>query len=70
LGNLALLLGIDNSTFKDKGFSVKKEILSTVPLELTNMVGKREDWNEKEIQERQEFMAGIAASRWPRESLK
>jgi len=70
LGNLALLLSIDNSTFKDKGFSVKKPILADVKLGLTNMIGTCKDWNDEEIKKRQEFMAEEAAKVWPRESNK
>ena len=70
LGNLALLLSIDNSTFKDKAFSAKKPILADVKLGLTNMIGKCEDWNDEEIKKRQEFMAMVAARVWPRESNK
>lgn len=71
LGNLALLLNVDNSTFKDKGFSVKKPIFAGVKLiELTNMIGNCEDWNVEEITKRQEFMAERAVRAWPRESVK
>jgi hypothetical protein len=71
LGNLALLLNVDNSTFKDNAFSVKKPILAGVKfIELTNMIGKSEDWNVDEITKRQEFMAERAVKVWPRESAK
>jgi len=68
LGNLALLLSLDNSTFKDKAFSVKKPILANVLLGLTNMIGQCVDWTETEIKKRQEFMAERAIAVWPRES--
>jgi hypothetical protein len=70
LGNLALLKDIDNSTFKDKAFSVKKPILASVPLKLTNMIGLCADWDGKEIQKRQDYLAGLAVSVWPREGIK
>jgi hypothetical protein len=70
LGNLALLKDIDNSTFKDKGFSVKKPILAGVPLKLTSMIGLCADWDEKEIQKRQQYLASLAINVWPREGNK
>lgn len=66
LGNLALLQKGPNGRIGNKSFAVKKPILAASNLELTKEIGAEADWNPANIQARQEALAQLATSVWPR----
>jgi hypothetical protein len=66
LGNLALLQKGPNGRIGNKPFSEKKVILSKSAFELTSEIGNQADWTKETIKARQERMATLGLSVWPR----
>ena len=65
LGNMVLMQASKNNEIGNKPFSIKRPHLQSSPYLLTQMVGKRLDWDVKDIEERQIKLAEIAVETWP-----
>ena len=65
LGNMVLMQASKNSEIGNKAFSDKRSVLQSAPYLLTQMVGKKLDWDVKDIEERQIKLAEIAVQTWP-----
>ena len=65
LGNLTLLLGSWNVRSSNKPFDQKKPIYKESEIRLTREISEKDQWGEKEIEERQMRLFEIAKERWP-----
>ena len=66
LGNHCLLKKTHNNKIGNKPWSTKKPILTASTLRLTKLAGRKKDWTQKEIAERQRKLASYAVKTWPR----
>jgi uncharacterized protein with ParB-like and HNH nuclease domain len=66
MGNLALLQKGPNGRIGNKPFADKKQVLLASSFILTKEAGEQQDWNKEAINGRQEKLAKLAASVWPR----
>jgi hypothetical protein len=66
LGNQVLLRESDNTNLGNRPFAVKKPVLASSRLVLTNMVGEETDWTPEAIERRQADLAKLAIKTWPR----
>lgn len=65
IGNLALLQAKANSNLGNSRFDVKKPVLGDSAFQLTKEIGDCDEWGAKQIAERQERLASMAAETWP-----
>ncbi len=66
LGNLTLLQKGPNGKIGSKPFAEKKPILEASQLILTQEAGAEADWTPIVVTQRQEKLADLAATVWPR----
>jgi hypothetical protein len=66
LGNLSLLQKGPNGRVGNKPFVVKKPILAKSAFALTAEIGAETDWTKETIKTRQEQLAALAVTVWPR----
>jgi hypothetical protein len=66
LGNLSLLQKSPNGRIGNKSFAVKKPILAASKFALTAQIGAEAGWTKETIKKRQEELATLAATVWPR----
>jgi Protein of unknown function DUF262/Protein of unknown function (DUF1524) len=66
LGNHCLLKKTHNNKIGNKPWSAKKPILTASSLRLTKIAGRKTNWTQKEIAERQRRLAAYAIKTWPR----
>jgi hypothetical protein len=66
LGNLALLQKGPNGRIGNKAFADKKTALSNSAFQLTKEIGVEPGWTKETISARQERLAALAVSVWPR----
>jgi len=64
LGNLALLSKQKNTDIGNESFDKKRKILAKSDFNLTKMVGLKESWGPKEIDDRQAQLAELAIKVW------
>jgi Protein of unknown function (DUF1524) len=67
LGNLALLEAKENVDIDNLPFKKKKAAYLKSKFKLTEMIGKRQDWDIEAINERQSKLAHYALIAWPLE---
>lgn len=65
LGNMVLLQASKNNAIGNKPPAVKLPVLKASPYLLTKMVGEKNTWGVKEIDERQKALAKLAVKTWP-----
>lgn len=66
LGNMALLQKGPNGRIGNKPWSDKKPVLGNAQLTLTNEAGQESNWTKEVIDRRQEGLASLAVTTWPR----
>lgn len=66
IGNMALLQKGPNGRIGNKAWGVKKPVLSSSRLLLTNAAGAESDWTMAVINQRQAKLAELAVQTWPR----
>ena len=62
---MVLLQATKNNRLGNKSFAAKRPALKSTPYYFTKQVGRKTDWEPKDIDERQEKMAEIAVETWP-----
>jgi hypothetical protein len=67
LGNLALLSVGPNGKIGNKPWSIKKPVLESSALTLTQQAGGYDEWDQAAISDRQVKLAELAVTAWPRE---
>jgi hypothetical protein len=63
LGNLCLLADA-NRAIGNKAFKEKRTICATLKLLMTNSLAKQRAWGRKQIEDRQRYLAKLAAAEW------
>jgi hypothetical protein len=66
VGNMVLLSQGKNGKIGNKPFAAKAPILKQSELALTRQVGDMPDWTSVEVEKRQEDLAKLAVTTWPR----
>lgn len=66
LGNQCLLKKSENNKIGNEPWSTKKPVLKASSLLLTKMMARNSNWTHKEIVRRQESLADLALTAWPR----
>lgn len=64
IGNMTLLTREENRQLGNASFEEKKEIFSKSNLEITKQIYQYDDWNEDTLNERQNWLADLACSKW------
>jgi hypothetical protein len=65
IGNMVLLKATQNNVVGNRTFAAKKPTLAASGYDLTKMVGAKNAWGLKEINERQTELAALAVETWP-----
>lgn len=66
IGNMALLQKGPNGRIGNKAWGIKKPVLSSSSLRITNAAGAESDWTMAVINQRQAKLAELAVQTWPR----
>jgi len=66
IGNMALLQKGPNGKIGNKKFSAKRAVLRASKFKLTKTIGQKADWSPQAINGRQQQLAALAVSVWPR----
>ncbi len=64
---MALLKKSENQRMGNEEWAVKRPILSSSSLTLTQEAGSEHSWDKEVIERRQERIAELAVNAWPRE---
>lgn len=64
LGNLTLIGAGKNSSMKNGPFVKKRIVFAKSPIKITKEIADFENWNEKNMAKRQEYLATVAAKIW------
>lgn len=64
LGNMLLLKQKMNAKVRSSSFSTKRDIYSDSDLLLTKKVAESDEWTKEAIEERQNYLAGLAIKAW------
>jgi hypothetical protein len=65
LGNQTLLSKAENEKLGNGAFRKKREFFAKSSIEITKSINSRGEWTEQAIDERQRFLAKLAAVAWP-----
>lgn len=66
IGNHCLVQKTENGAIGNKAWKIKQPILRKSSLKLTHEVGAYASWDKSTITDRQEKLARLAVSTWPR----
>jgi hypothetical protein len=66
LGNQALLVRKPNQDLGTKGFSIKNKVYKASKLPITSQINRYKSWSPDTVQDRQDWLAGLAVRVWPR----
>jgi hypothetical protein len=66
IGNQALLVRKPNQDLGTKGFSIKKKVYKASRLPITSQIDRYKNWSPEAVQDRQNWLADLAARVWPR----